>query len=65
MFEDDMKTLEKIIEKQRDEIEELKKEIKILKDENFRLEYMNTRIKGALFEFEMNYYEDNLKGDKS
>ena len=44
-------------------IEELEKENKKLKDENFKLDYQNTRIKGALFEFEMNYYQDNLKGN--
>lgn len=43
-------------------IEDLNRENKKLKDENFRLDYQNTRIKGALFEFEMNYYQDNLKG---
>lgn len=43
------------------EIELLNAEIKKLKDENFRLDYQNTRIKGALLEFELNYYQDNLK----
>lgn len=47
------------------EITLLKNEIKKLKDENFKLDYQNTRIKGALFEFEINYYEDNLKGNKT
>lgn len=42
-------------------IEELEIENKKLKNENFKLDYQNTRIKGALFEFEMNYYQDNLK----
>lgn len=44
-------------------IENLTIENKKLKDENFKLDYQNTRIKGALFEFEMNYYQDNLKGN--
>ena len=44
-------------------IEKLTKENKKLKDENFKLDYQNTRIKGALFEFEMNYYQDNLNGE--
>lgn len=44
-------------------IENLTVENKKLKDENFKLDYQNTRIKGALFEFEMNYYQDNLKGN--
>lgn len=47
------------------EIELLNIQIKKLKDENFRLDYQNTRIKGALFEFEMNYYQDNLKGNNA
>ena len=46
-------------------IDKITKENKKLKDENFKLEYQNTRIKGALFEFEMNYYQDNLKGNVS
>lgn len=44
-------------------IDKITKENKKLKDENFKLDYQNTRIKGALFEFEMNYYQDNLKGN--
>ena len=47
----------------KNKIENLNKENKKLKDENFRLDYQNTRIKGALFEFEMNYYQENLKGE--
>ena len=49
------------IEELKNKIENLNKENKKLKDENFKLDYQNTRIKGALFEFEMNYYQDNLK----
>lgn len=45
------------------EIQLLNEQVKKLKDENFRLDYQNIRIKGALFEFEMNYYQDNLKGN--
>lgn len=51
-----------MVEDSTKEIELLNIKIKELKDENFKLDYQNTRIKGALFEFEMNYYEDNLRG---
>lgn len=52
-----------MVEDSSKEIELLNIKIKELKDENFKLDYQNTRIKGALFEFEMNYYQDNLKGE--
>ena len=44
-------------------IKKLEEEIEKLSNENFKLDYQNTRIKGALFEFEINYYQDNLKGN--
>lgn len=52
---------DKALKKLLDYVNDLEDENARLKDENFKLDYQKTRLKGALFEYEMNYYQDNLK----